>query len=75
MNERGIVSVTVSDTWYHSPEHDKERFAEQVSNTIKTLLISSEKVKSDDYISVYFYDTYGKELASPKLTGGYKIKK
>jgi hypothetical protein len=71
--DSGIVDVTVSDSWYYSADYEKERFAEQVSGAIQSILISTEKAKSDEYIPVYFYDTYGKELATPKILGGYKI--
>lgn len=71
----GIVNVTVSDSWYYSAEHEKERFAEQVSDTIKVILTNAQKVESDSSVPVYFYDAYEKELASPKLLGGYKIKR
>lgn len=69
------VAVTVSDAWYYSQDYEKERFAENVGGAIQTIVTSAGKVGSDDLVTVYFYDTYGKELASPKLLGGYKIKR
>ncbi len=69
------VAVIVGDFWYYSAEHEKERFAEQISQTIKTIIYNSGIVSKDKVISVYFYDAYKKELASPKALGGYKIKR
>ncbi|OLS02413.1 hypothetical protein [Tissierella creatinophila] len=69
------VSVTVSDVWYNSQEHEKERFAEQVGDTVSTLVTNGGKVEQNKPVLVYIMDTYNKELASPKITGGYKIKK
>lgn len=69
------VAVTVSDSWYYSQDYEKERFAEQVGAAIQNVIKTSGLVDKNDFISVYFYDTYQKELASPKLLGGYKIKR
>lgn len=69
------VAVTVSDAWYNSPEHEKERFAETMGDAVTTIIKNTGKVNADKNITVYFYDTYQKELASPKVLGGYKIKR
>ena len=69
------VNVIVSDSWYYSAEHEKERFVKQVSDSVANLLYNTEKVDSDDYIQVYFVDTYGEILAEPKMFGGHEIKK
>lgn len=74
-NEWGAVHVTVSDAWYNSPEHEKERFAETVSDSIKNIIYNSGTMESGETILVYFFDAYDKELASPKMLGGYKIKR
>lgn len=74
-NEWNSVAVTVSDSWYNSAEHEKERFAETIGDTVKILVINAGKVVKDANVSVYFYDSYQKELASPKILGGYKIKR
>lgn len=68
-----IVDVVVSDSWYYSPDHEKERFVEQMGETVQNLVNNSGK--KDGLISVYFVDSYGSELASPKMLGGWKIKK
>ncbi len=70
-----IIRVTISDAWYNSEDHEKERFAEQVSDTVQSIVKNSGKVKSDEIISVVLIDTYSKELATPKVLGGYKIKR
>lgn len=70
-----IVLVTVSDDWYFSPEHEKERFAETIGGIIETLVKNAGKVNIDRSVNVYFYDMHGKELASPKFFGGYNIER
>lgn len=67
-----IVDVIVSDDWYYSADHEKERFAEQVGGVVEQLVTNSEL--ADGVISVYFKDAYGKELAAPGVFGGYKIR-
>ncbi|QEK12630.1 hypothetical protein FQB35_09985 [Crassaminicella thermophila] len=69
------VAVTVSDSWYSSPEHEKERFAEQIATTIEQLIHNCEQVEKDKSVQVYYFDSYQKELASPKILGGYEIKR
>jgi hypothetical protein len=66
-----LVNVVVSDSWYYSAEHEKERFAEQVGSTVE-VIIKNEAIS--DSASVYFVDTFGKTVAEPKILGGYKIK-
>lgn len=63
-----VVQVTVSDAWYNTPEHEKERFAETMGATIKASVFS-------EVTHVHFFDSYGKELATEKIFGGYKIKR
>jgi len=60
--------VIVSDAWYDSAEHEKERFAETIGNAVKLATNGEAKL-------VHFYDAYDKELASEKVFGGYKIKR
>ncbi|QBK24966.1 hypothetical protein [Ureibacillus thermophilus] len=69
----GIVDVIVSDVWYYTPEHEKERFAESVGTAVEKVVINSGK--ADGSVMVYFKDGYGKELATPKILGGYKIQR
>ncbi|WP_096155700.1 hypothetical protein [Bacillus sp. FJAT-45066] len=66
-----LVNVVVSDAWYYSAQHEKERFAEQVGNTVETLIVNAGVSKTT---SVYFVDTFAKTVAEPKIFGGYKIK-
>lgn len=70
-----MAKVIVSDAWYYSAEHEKERFAEQVGQAVQNIIINTKQVKDGSSVSVYFYDVYDKELASPKILGGYKIKR
>lgn len=69
------MQVVVSDAWYESPEHEKERFAESVSAAVESAIYQSGIVKTDQSILTDFYDSYDKELASEKVFGGYKIKR
>jgi len=66
-----LVNVVISDSWYYSAEHEKERFAEEVGSTVEVII---ENGGISDSASVYFVDTYGKTVAEPKILGGYKIK-
>ncbi|WP_100406693.1 hypothetical protein [Bacillus solitudinis] len=71
-NDWRLVDVIVSDNWYYSAPHEKERFAEQIGGLVQQIVLNSGKAEGS--ISVYFKDTYNKELATPKMLGGYKIK-
>ncbi|GKV54278.1 hypothetical protein NCCP2222_02250 [Sporosarcina sp. NCCP-2222] len=71
--EWDIVDVVVSDSWYYSKEYEKERFAEQIGEMVMTMVNNSGKY--DGVVSVYFVDIYGSDLATPKMLGGWKIKK
>ncbi|BAQ11357.1 DNA polymerase epsilon subunit [Bacillus sp. OxB-1] len=71
--EWSIVNVVVSDSWYYSAEHEKERFAEQIGNLVVNLVNNSGKY--EDLVQVYFVDSYGADLATPKMLGGWKIVK
>lgn len=70
-----IIRVTVSDAWYYSPEHEKERFAQTFGDGIEKIIKASGIIEKNEIVSVSFYDSYGKELATPKIMGGYKIKR
>lgn len=74
-NDWGVVSAVINDTWYTSAEHEKERFAEQLSETVETIIRNSGKVDSNESVMVYLVDSYNKDLATPKMFGGYKIKR
>lgn len=65
------TNVVVSDAWYYSPKHEQERFVEQVGATIESIVVGYEK---SDGTMVYFVDSYGKDLATPRVLGGWKIK-
>lgn len=70
-----FVNVFISDDWYYSPEHEKERLAEQLGSTMQNIIWNTGKVDETESIMVYLVDTYGKDLATPKILGGYKIKR
>lgn len=70
-----ITWVTVSDDWYDSEIHVKERFADQIGAQVKSSLYAAGAVKKGDPILVHFYDTHAKELAKEKIFGGYDIKR
>lgn len=69
------TQVMVSDAWYNTPEHEKERFAESVGTAVKVAIYESGIIKTDKSILVDFIDQYDKELANEKLFGGYEIKR
>lgn len=68
-----LVNIVVSDAWYYSADHEKERFVESVGTTVETLVVNSG-IGNSKSTSVYFVDTYNKTVAEPKIFGGYKIK-
>lgn len=74
-NDWSMVKVILSDTWYYSQDFEKERFAEQMTATLEQIIKDAGKVKSDSTVGIFYYDSYGEELASPKIFGGYKINK
>ncbi|SDN90672.1 hypothetical protein [Alkalicoccus daliensis] len=67
-----LAYVIVSDDWYYSPDHEKERFAEQVGETVETIVLNA--YPDAHTVGVHFKDEYGSDLASPKMFGGYNIK-
>lgn len=60
--------VIVSDAWYDSAEHEKERFAETVGDAVRF-------ATNGEAMLVHFYDAYDKELAKERAFGGYKIER
>ncbi|MBY0222743.1 hypothetical protein [Sporosarcina aquimarina] len=68
-----IVNVVISDAWYYSPDHEKERFVDQIGELVMNLVNNSGKY--EDLVSVYFVDSYGSDLATPRILGGWKLKK
>ncbi|WP_155979455.1 hypothetical protein [Sporosarcina ureae] len=69
----GSVNVVVSESWYYSPEHEKERFVDQLGELVGNMVKNTGKY--EDHVSVYFVDSYGADLTTPKVWGGWKIKK
>ncbi|MGO4890270.1 hypothetical protein ACJ2A9_21185 [Anaerobacillus sp. MEB173] len=67
-----IVDVIVSDAWYYSQDYEKERFAEQIGGLVEKMVLNTGQAEGS--IQVYFKDSYGKDVAKPKLFGGYDIK-
>lgn len=73
-NDWTRVAVILDDAWYKSQQHEKERFSEKMGEIVENSLRTTGKVKEDNVVLVYMVDSHGKELAGPKITGGYKIK-
>lgn len=63
------VDVVVNDKWYQVDMEAKERFANAFSN----LTVNMVERIYDTRPGVHFVDAFGKEVASPKMLGGYKI--
>lgn len=74
IEEWDIVYVYVSDAWYYSEEHEKERFAEQIGESVQNIVFNTG-MASGEIVHVYFKDSYEKDLATPKIFGGYNIKR
>ncbi|CAH0347774.1 hypothetical protein [Bacillus sp. CECT 9360] len=69
-------NVILSDAWYNSQEHEKERFAETVGGTVESFVKGAGLVEMEDSVIVDFVDTYNKALAEERIImGGYKIKR
>lgn len=68
-----MIKVIIGDGWYYLQDYQKERFAEQSAELVEMIVKKSGKVNMDKTVGVFFYDRYNKELASPKMLGGYKI--
>lgn len=67
--------VIVSDAWYNSQEHEKERFVETMGNTVEGIVRQVGYVNGTSNVIVNFLDSYGKVLAEERVVlGGYKIK-
>lgn len=67
--------VIVSDAWYNSQEHEKERFAVTMGNTVEGIVRQVGYVDGESNVIVDFLDAYEKELAAERvILGGYKIK-
>jgi predicted dehydrogenase len=75
LNMDDVEVPAISDVYEDRMEKNAEAAYKKRGGAIQTIVTSAGKVGSDDLVTVYFYDTYGKELASPKLLGGYKIKR
>jgi hypothetical protein len=70
-NDWKLVNVVVSDSWYYSQDYEKERFAKTVGGTVEQLVLNAGLAEGT--VMVYFVDSYGKDVASPKVFGGYDI--
>lgn len=70
-----FMKVVVSDTWYDSPKHEKERFAEAIHEQVSHAVWNSGLQEHGDTIVVDIYDSYDKEVAKYKyISDSYKIK-
>lgn len=69
------VDVIIGDVWYNMKNYEKERLSGMISDAIKQIYLNTYKVPQTENVSVYFEDQYGKELATPKIFGGYEIKR
>ncbi|MEG8975397.1 hypothetical protein U8Y98_01625 [Priestia megaterium] len=71
------TKVYVSESaWSNSNESQKQSFVVSASNHVENAIINSGLAKKDDPIFVDFYSfENGDEIASQKITGGFKIKR
>jgi len=71
------TKVYVSESaWSNSNESQKQSFVVSASNRVDNAIINSGLAKKDDPIFVDFYSfENGDEIASQKITGGFKIKR
>ena len=69
-----FMTVVISDAWYNTPEHEKERYAESAINAVKSAVYNSGLQEHGSTIIVSLQDDFGKEIAKQGLTGKIKIK-
>lgn len=69
------VAVVVNDAWYYLQDYEKERFAEQISSVLNIFLKESQRISREGTARVVLIDINEKELASPTILSGYKIKR
>lgn len=66
-----VTNAYVSDDWFLLSDADKEYIAEFLGSTYESIIVSTGVTP---YTSVYFKDKNGRDVASPKVFGGYSIK-
>lgn len=69
------VEMIVSDDWYYSPEHTKQRFADTMHDSIYKLAVGSGLMKSGNELYLDIEDAYGAKVAEYSIWSGMKIKK
>ncbi|MFC5465592.1 hypothetical protein [Lederbergia graminis] len=68
------MKMVVSDAWYNSPAHEKERFAKSMKQYTLGMLRQTKVIDTDDDIVFRIVDAYGKTVAESTWTGEMKIK-
>lgn len=66
--------VTVSDAWYASPEHEKQRFADTMHENLLVLTRVNGMIELEAEMFMDIEDTFGTEVADYSLFSGMKIK-
>lgn len=70
------VETVVSDAWYYSPEHEKQRFADALYSSVYRAAVGSGLIKNGDEMIYDIVDSYGETLAEYSVwSGKMKIKK
>lgn len=69
------IAVAVDDAWYYLQDYEKERHAEQLFNIFNVFLKETGVIDETQNAMVVIVDINDKELASPSVLGGYKIKR
>lgn len=69
------VEMVVSDAWYYSPEHEKQRFANTFYESIYKIAMGSALIENDDTMYLDIVDYYGEKVAEYSIWSGMKIKK
>ena len=73
-NSVDYYHVTVSDLWFEASNIEKERYVNTFYKSLYYTLVKNEIISENTSIFIYFYDSYGIELAKPTMTG-FKILK
>lgn len=67
------VNLYVEDTWFNTEDVEKKRFASDVRDNVKSILLEEGFIKANDRVGIYVYSYDGISLAESKMNGEIKI--
>ena len=69
-----FIEAYVMDTWFYSADIEKKRFAGDIRDNVKAILLEEGFIKADDRVGIYVYSYDGISLAESKMNGEIKLK-